>query len=139
MNLTETTLLLAKVQSNDRRTVGEVDVLTWQEALDDIDAADAMEAVKDHIRNGKGWLTPATVREFVRGIHKRRMQDAGPVDYPSGLSQAQERSYRLVWLDAVKRGLTTGQATAYSDEQTGHARGELVGNPAVARQIETFR
>lgn len=133
MNKPEVTLLLAKVQSNDRRTVGEIDVLTWLEALEDIDAPLAMEAVKDHIRRGEGWLTPKLVRDYVRGVHVQRMRDAGPPDYPSGLSQAQERAYRLLWLDAVKRGLPAAEATAATDAELGYQRRELIEAPTDAR------
>lgn len=140
MNRTEVTLLLAKVQSNDRRTVGEIDVLTWLEALDDIDAPLAMEAVRDHIKRGDGWLTPKMVRDYVRAVHVQRMRDAGPPDYPSGLTQGQERAYRLLWLDAVKRGLPAAEATAASDEELGYQRGQLnPPTPDARKVIEDFK
>lgn len=140
MNRTEVTLLLAKVQSNDRRTVGEIDVMTWLEALEDIAPLAAMDAVKDHIRNGDGWLTPKMVRDYVRTLEKNRMRDAGPPDYPSDLTQAQERTYRLLWLDAVKRGATAEQATAATDAELGHGRSQLnAAPPDVQKAIEDFR
>jgi hypothetical protein len=141
MKHSEVSDLLGIVAANDRRTLGDADVLLWGEALKDIDAQDAAAAVMHHITNKPGeWLTPAHVVQRVRQVHRQRLVDAGPPDFPSHedgreLSQPEERRYRELWQEQIRRGATREQATAQVDTMLGHRRGALTDRP-VAQALE---
>jgi hypothetical protein len=62
--------LLALVQAFDHRTVGETDAIAWADALNDLDAEDCAEAIRDHYRHRADWLMPAHVRGYV--VRKQR-------------------------------------------------------------------
>lgn len=77
MNLTETAALLTLAAAYDQRRLGETDVRAWQELLADVDAADAMAAVKAHYRDHTERLMPAHVRDLVAATRRRRLEQAG--------------------------------------------------------------
>jgi hypothetical protein len=137
MTVDETIEILALVVSNDRRTVGEADVLLWSGVLKDVSYQDAADAVIWHATNSPGeWLTPAHIVQRVRQVHRTRLQDAGRVpDYPTGLSQLEEKRYRELWQEQVRCGATAAQAQVQVDAVLGYKRGELVSRP-VAQAIE---
>lgn len=76
MNLYETGHLLAMIQTFDRRTVGETDIVSWQSLLTDVDLADAQEAVRRHFAESTDWLMPAHLRRAVRDIERERDVEA---------------------------------------------------------------
>lgn len=133
MNLREAGQLLIKAQAYDNRTIGEMNIQAWAEALAEVDYTLALDAVTTHYRSTHEWIGPSHIRQYVRDVERQRMRDAGPPDYPSGLTQIQERAYRLLWLDAVKRGAPAEQATAATDAELGYRRLKLVEAPAEAR------
>ena len=62
MNRSETALLLAAVQSGDRRTVGEADVELWFRVAGDVPLDFAQQAVVAHFRDMPGvWLEPGFI------------------------------------------------------------------------------
>lgn len=72
MNLQETTRVLAKAQAFDRRTIGEADIRAWHEALEDVDAVDALNAVTAHYRATADWLMPAHIRTLAAQAARER-------------------------------------------------------------------
>lgn len=76
MNIHETSALLAMVAANDRRTVGEIDVEVWHDALNDLEFDDCRDAVRQHIRSSRDWLTPFDVRQAVKRIRRDRLDRA---------------------------------------------------------------
>lgn len=137
MNIEETSNVLGKIQTFDQRNVDQAHLLAWSEALADVDYALALDAVTAHYRATQAWIGPSNIRQHIREVERQRMRDAGPPDYPSDLSQAQERAYRAVWLDHVKRGVLATEATVLADEALSIRRGELIAPPDEARKAIT--
>lgn len=74
MKLSETAVALALVQSFDRRTVGEQDVIAWQSILGDIALEDAQEAIRRHYAASADWMMPAHIRRLVGEIEMERQR-----------------------------------------------------------------
>ena len=72
MTPTDTAALLAIVAANDRRTTGDTDLEIWHDALSDLEFEDCRAAVREHIRDGDGWLMPAHVRRVALGLARKR-------------------------------------------------------------------
>lgn len=94
MNITETSAILAMLAAHDRRTVGDIDVELWHDALDDLPFDDCRNAVRHLIRNSGDWITPYLVRQGVKAIRADRLAravdqvpDADPDD-PSDYARA---------------------------------------------------
>lgn len=94
MNIPETSALLAMVAASDRRTVGDIDVEVWHDALSDLPFGDCRDAVRAHIRSSREWLTPFDIRAGVKRIRADRLDraphlvpDADPDD-PNAYRQA---------------------------------------------------
>lgn len=64
--------VLAKAAAFDRRTVGEVEVLAWLEAIGDLDVDDALAAVTAHYRESNDWLTPSHILKLVTEMDRDR-------------------------------------------------------------------
>jgi hypothetical protein len=84
MNLNETARALALVQSFDRRTVGEADVVAWRSVLTDVALADAEEAIRRHYAEQTDWLMPAHIRRYVRDIVREREALASATEWAPG-------------------------------------------------------
>jgi hypothetical protein len=84
MNLNETARALALVQSFDRRTVGEADVVAWRSVLTDVALADAEEAIRRHYAEQTDWLMPAHIRRYVRDIVREREALASATGWAPG-------------------------------------------------------
>ena len=88
MNLDETARALGLAQAFDRRTVGEMDVRSWQLILADVSAADTMEAIRQHYAEETDWIMPAHIRRFCRDVERaRQMSPWAPGQY--GVSRAE--------------------------------------------------
>jgi hypothetical protein len=74
--ITDTSRILAKIASMDRRTVGETDIMAWHEVLGDLDPQDCLNAVATHRRESTEWLMPVHVRRIVADIVKKRLHAA---------------------------------------------------------------
>ena len=67
MNRDEVIDDLTAVAANDRRTVGDADVVVWQGVIGDLPADLALKAVVAHIRERPGvWLEPGHVYQRAR-------------------------------------------------------------------------
>lgn len=94
MNIPEVSALLAMLAAHDRRTVGDLDVEIWHDALHDMPFDDSRDAVRWLIRNSGEWITPYLVRQGVKRIRADRLEravdqvpDADPDD-PSDYARA---------------------------------------------------
>lgn len=72
MNYAETARLLAAASSVDRRQLDDATVATWHAILGDLDAGDALEALRRHFAQSTDWLMPAHIRDGVRAIRDQR-------------------------------------------------------------------
>ena len=97
MNRHEAAQLLTVVAAYDRRTLGDMDVVTWAKALDDITLDDATEAVHGWFRDRSDWLLPADVRKSVKRAKSLALNaapeavpDADPDDVPAYLAALRE-------------------------------------------------
>lgn len=70
MDITQTADLLAEVQLIDNRRIEEATLVAWHRLVDDLDYAEAVEAVRLHFRTSTAYLTPAHVRAAVERIHQ---------------------------------------------------------------------
>lgn len=69
MNRNEVIDVLSAIAANDRRTVGEADVVIWQGVIGDLPRDLALRAVVEHIRECPGvWLEPGHVYQRVRAM-----------------------------------------------------------------------
>lgn len=71
----ETGKLLATVAAIDRRKVGTLDVIAWHRIVGDLRYADCENAVMAHFAESTDWLMPAHVRQRVREMRARRIED----------------------------------------------------------------
>lgn len=97
MNHSEVAKLLALAASRDQRTVGDADVLAWHEDLEDLDFADAREALRRHFRESTDRLMPAHIRRLVREIRAERRRvaaKAAPRELPGRFEHDEERDER---------------------------------------------
>jgi hypothetical protein len=98
MNRSEVALLLATVQSGDRRTVGEADVELWHAVIgDDVQLGFAQQAVVAHFRDMPGvWLEPGHIlqrwKDFRRDQFERsdEMREARQAALDARLVEAVE-------------------------------------------------
>lgn len=85
MTPSEVGQVLAKAAAFDRRTVGEVDILAWLEAIGDLPLEDALAAVTRHYRESDTWLKPSHIRDQVIAIRNERAsrQHSEALELPS--------------------------------------------------------
>lgn len=69
MNLAESHQLLVYAAAFDNRKFDDATVVAWQSVLADIDAASAMEAVRQHFGGSTEYLMPGHVRTGALNIH----------------------------------------------------------------------
>jgi hypothetical protein len=86
MTIEETIDVLAGAAAFDRRTVGEADAIAWHATIGDLRFDDCQAAVIAHYRETSDWLMPAHVRQRVRAIRARRIEDAEVPAPPSELA-----------------------------------------------------
>ena len=72
MNHPETVKLLALMAAMDRRTIGDAEVMAWQSVLEDVEYADAAEAVRRHYRDSEDYLMPVHVRRGAAEVYAER-------------------------------------------------------------------
>lgn len=76
MNAEETSRLLAKCASFDRRKVGEADVIAWLQVLGDLPYDDCTAAVIGHYGETADWIMPAHIRQRVKRVREARITAA---------------------------------------------------------------
>jgi len=72
MNITETGMVLAKIQAFDNRNVDDATTIAWHEVLEPHTVHDALAAVSDYFRSYSAWIMPAHIVERVRAIEEDR-------------------------------------------------------------------
>lgn len=77
MNQAEASQLLTIAATLDNRAVTPEAVQVWAGLLDDIDYADAVEALKAHYRESAKWMMPADVRGRVAASYAARKREYG--------------------------------------------------------------
>lgn len=118
MKETEVLALLTKMAAYDQRTIGEADVAAWHEVLpDEVGIVDALASVPAHYTRSRDRMMPADVIDAVTAVRRERLQRAGTPPMPADLTWKQERTWRRLWCDNVKDGMSIEQAAdAASDE-----------------------
>lgn len=118
MNVQQTASVLAKAAAFDGRTVGESDILAWHQAIGDLDAIDALDAVTAHYQRETRWLMPADVRTLAEAQAKRRaaaerrqlLAEAGWPDTTGTTAYAPAARDRKAELDTALRRLANQKA-----------------------------
>lgn len=100
----EASLVLAKLAAFDRRTVGEMEIRAWADALQGISVADALEAVSRHYRDTRDFAMPADVIGQARKLVKERGEQRWAA-LQRGVPDADPNDV-TGWLRAVRQGRT---------------------------------
>lgn len=118
MKETEVVALLTKMAAYDQRTIGKADVAAWHEVLpEEVGIVDALASVPAHYARSRDRMMPADVIDAVTAIRRERLQRAGTPPMPPDLTWRQEKTWRRLWCDNVKDGMSIEQAAfAASDE-----------------------
>lgn len=113
MNRSETAILLGIAAAYDQRTVGEADVMAWQDLLADVRSADAVQAVKDHYAAEARRVMPVDVLTGVKRIRTKRLDENPILDVPNGM---EAREY-LTWLRETRKQIADGTLTTVAGQQ----------------------
>ena len=73
MNISETAMLLGKIQAGDNREVSQVIVAEWHDTIGHLNFADAVEAVRLHRQNSADYLMPAHVVAGAKAVARERV------------------------------------------------------------------
>lgn len=128
MKRSEIATFLGMVAATDRRTVGDLDVQTWQVILpDDITLNEAQAALIHHRKTCTDWLEPKHIVDLVDLIRRdhldperrERLRRAGVPPVPDGLTWAQEKEFRKGWCALIKDGASKDEAAALTRQQMG--------------------
>lgn len=100
MTPAEAATLLAIAAGFDNRKPDADAATAWAMALDGLRFTDCRDAIVAHYRSSSEWLMPVMVRDAVRRIRSKRIDEHPPLIPPPGLDDADE----LAWLaDATRR------------------------------------
>jgi len=123
MNITETGMVLAKIQAFDNRNVDDATIIAWHEVLEPHTVQDALKAVSDYFRVNSSWIMPAHIVERVRMV-----EDARVFEFKDGYHLNRADEERTLehgdWskgMAALGRAVRTGAITpdAYEAYQNG--------------------
>lgn len=78
MNRQECAELLTVATAYDHRTLGEVDVIAWHEAIGDLALDECKQAVVQHYKTSTEWLMPVNIRRLVSVTRQDRAMRALP-------------------------------------------------------------
>lgn len=122
MNLSETAKLLALIAAYDQRTIGEADVVAWQQVLYDVTLPNARAAAVDHYREKTSRIMPADVRGGVRRVRQLALQNAEDPCPPAELAD-DPAAYRA-WQRSARRQIAdqAGEPTAAITASSMHPR-----------------
>lgn len=138
--------VLAKAAAFDQRTVGQADILAWHEALQDLDAGDALAAVTRHYASSEQRIMPVHVRRIATELRRQRRElereqenqraltayaeQAGPLTDRSAEIQAFVGQMRSVTPEGSREALMP-RRVAWEREHRHHQRqADAVPNPA---------
>lgn len=135
--------ILAAARAVDNRDWDDDTAVLWAAMLSpDVTLDIGTSAVRAHYASTRAFIMPSDINDYAtveRARQVRLLQDAGPCDYPNGLSQREERDYRLVWQGYIKAGASRQQATELTDRELGYTRGpEIAAPPEVRKAIEAW-
>lgn len=75
MNRDDVIDVLSVIAAHDRRTIGEADVILWQNVIGELPVDTALKAVRDHIREEPGvWLESGHVYRRARGFIRDQLE-----------------------------------------------------------------
>lgn len=142
LTTSEAAKLLAAIRLIDNRQWDQNTATAWaQLIIPEATFEETLEAAKHHLMNSTEYLTPAHINKgitAIRDIHRQRIRDAGPPDYPPGLDRRGEHRYRLAYYAAIRSGAAREQAHTTADDHLGARRGQLTGPPpGWHQQLET--
>lgn len=110
--------LLTKMAAYDQRTIGEADVAAWHEVLpEEVGIVDALASVPAHYSRSRDRMMPADVIDAVTAVRRERLQRAGTPPMPADLTWKQERTWRKLWCDNVKDGMSIELAAATASDE----------------------
>jgi hypothetical protein len=98
----ETGKLLAICASYDRRKVGDIDVIAWQQVLSDLSYHDCNAAVVAHYAEATDWIMPAHVRNRVKAMRRDRLAREIVPAPPAELTD-DPRSYKAALAAGIRR------------------------------------
>jgi hypothetical protein len=120
MNTREIGEFLGRMAIHDKRNVGPMDIMAWEEDLPgEISLADALAALRDIRRDSPDWIMPSHVVQRVMQIRRERLRNAGTPPIPGGCDWRQEKAWRELWCTAIKDGSSKDEATAIANHQMG--------------------
>jgi hypothetical protein len=99
--------LLGLMALYDNRKVGDPDIVAWMNVIGDLRYDDAAQSVTDYYRDTRERIMPADIRERVREIRSRRIDDAPLGDPPDECFEDTEK-YRA-WLRESRRAVADGR------------------------------
>lgn len=109
MKPSEAAQVLSKIQAFDRRTVGEADILAWAEALTQrrLSVEECLAAVTKHYAESTDFAMPAHIIRIATERRQQVIRHRQPgeiLDFPSGLTWAQENRWRQEYWLAIYAG-----------------------------------
>lgn len=119
MKPSEATVLLTAIARTDQRTVAESTARSWADLMTEADVPlkDAIEAVRHHFGTSRDYLMPIHIIDHVREIRRERLQRAGTPPMPADLTWKQEKTWRTLWCENVKDGMSITEAADAASDQ----------------------
>lgn len=122
MNRGDVARLLAVCAAYDQRTAGEADVLAWAELIGDLNAADAVQAVKNHYATETRRVMPVDVITGVRRIRDDRLARNPLPDPPADMTAIEYRDWLRHTTKLIADGELTTSAAATEVNPAGQER-----------------
>lgn len=139
MKKSEVGQLLTAIATTDNRTIGMLDIDTWNAILPaDMPLDAALAAVVNHRRTSTEWLMPKHIIDAVAAVRRERLTRAGTPPIPGNLSWHQEKEWRQLWCAKVKDGATSEQAAAETSIAMRIHELPAVENAVAQQAIESF-
>lgn len=123
MTPADTARVLAKAAAFDQRTIGRTDVAAWHEALADIAADDALDAVTAHYRATSNRLMPSDVRRIAVAKRNER-HDRAAIAAPLGVATGERSDDVKALIASVVAALPTTESERTHARAVARARAE---------------
>ncbi len=117
METRDAAIILAKCAAFDSRTIGRADAEAWADALtrSGVTPDEALNAVGSWYAEHRERIMPADVSQLARDARRKRSAEVGYPDYPSGLTQIEERQWARRWHQLINEGCAPNDAAANCD------------------------
>lgn len=141
----EAGLLLTFAQVYDNRTFDATTAESWAISADPEVTFDiGRAAIANHYRKTREFIMISDINDYSKDaakVRRERIQAAGLPDFPSGLTLAEEREYRVLFNNCVGDGMSRTEAERYTDGAFRVDRGGVtIGMPENVRlAIEEFK